>query len=135
MVLDVSVAAQWFIPHERSEFADSILDRVLNEPAYVPALFRWEIQNVLLAAQRSDRLTANEVDEALDTLRDLPIRVEPPGERVFSGSELQLARHYDLTAYDAAYLALALDRRTTLATNDAELSYAARDLGIELLTG
>jgi predicted nucleic acid-binding protein len=134
MVVDVSVAAKWFIPYERSGFADSILDRILDERAYVPALFRWEIQNVLLVAQRSDRLTADEVDEALDTLRDLPIHVEPAGERVFSGSELQLARHYDLTTYDAAYLALALDRRIALATSDAELCSAARDLGIELLS-
>jgi predicted nucleic acid-binding protein len=135
MVVDVSVAAKWFIPQERTEFADSILDRIVGERAYVPALFRWEMQNVLLVAQRANRLTATDVDEALEALGDLPISIEPVGQKAFSGSELQLARHFGLTSYDAAYLALAVHRRAALATSDRELCRAARDLGIELLTG
>lgn len=134
MVVDVSVAAKWFIRGEGSEFAQSILERVLQERAYVPALFRWEMQNVLLVAQRASRLTADDVDEALDALRDLPIYIEPVGERFFSGIEVQLARQYSLTAYDAAYLALAVHRRLPLVTTDAELCYAGRDLGIAVLT-
>lgn len=64
---------------------------------------------------------------------DLPIVVESPGERVFSGSELRLARHYDLTLYDAAYLALAAGRRLPLATLDAALAHAASDLGVTVV--
>jgi predicted nucleic acid-binding protein len=44
---------------------------------------------------------------------------------------LHLARHYGLTPYDAAYLALAATRRIPLATLDTELAHASRDLGIE----
>ena len=44
-----------------------------------------------------------------------------------------LARHYGLTAYAAAYLALALRRRVPLATNDAHLCAAARDLKVDLI--
>jgi predicted nucleic acid-binding protein len=120
---------------ERSEFADRILDRIFAEHAFVPALFRWEMQNVLLAAQRADRLTAEEVDGALETLRDFPIFIARVGERVLPGSELQLARQFGLSAYDAAYLTLALDQRAALATVDDDLCYAARDLEIEVLTG
>jgi predicted nucleic acid-binding protein len=133
IVVDVSIAAKWFIPDDRNRFAGAILDRILVESAYVPALFRWEIQNVLLSAERAGRLTPRDLDDALDSLRDLPILVDPPGERIFSGTEVRLARYYSLTAYDAAYLALAIDRRVALATSDAELCYAARDLGIEVL--
>jgi predicted nucleic acid-binding protein len=135
LVVDVSVAAKWFLPDERNPFAGSILDRILEEGAYVPALFRWEVQNVLLEAERSDRIAQVDVDAALDTLRDLPILVDPSGERVFQGSEVQLARLCGLTAYDAAYLALAASRRIPLATSDDDLCYAARDLEIEVLTG
>jgi predicted nucleic acid-binding protein len=133
VVVDVSVAVKWFLTDERDRFADSILDRTLRGGAYVPALFRWEIQNVLLMAERAKRITPSEVDDALEALRDMPIVVDFPGDRIFSGSEMQLARHYDLTPYDAAYLALAANRHAPLATTDAALMYAARDLGIVLL--
>lgn len=134
LVVDASVAAKWFIPQEHSRFADSVLDTVLVEHGCVPALFRWEIQNLLLAAERADRLTAQDVDDAMETLRDLPITVDRVHERLFVGNELRLARHYDLTAYDAAYLALALHHGAVLATSDAELCRAAKDLGLDLFS-
>jgi predicted nucleic acid-binding protein len=133
MVLDASIAASWFLLDEPDAGAAAILARVAEDGAYVPALFRWEMQSALLGAERASRISPDEVDAALEVLRDLPIIVEPPGERVFSGSELQLARHYDLTPYDAAYLALAAGRRVPLATFDAELAYAASDLGIAVV--
>jgi len=63
----------------------------------------------------------------------LPIVVEPPGERVRFGSELQLARHYALTVHDAAYLALAVNHRVPLATLDADLAKVAVDLNVAIL--
>jgi predicted nucleic acid-binding protein len=132
-VLDVSIAARWFLRHERDDAAAALLARVAEDGAYVPAPFRWEIQSVLLGAERASRIDPNDVDAALDALRDLPIIVESPGDRVFSGPELQLARHYDLTPYDAAYLALAAGRRLPLATLDAALLHAASDLGVAVM--
>jgi len=133
LVLDVSIAARWFLRDERDDGAAALLARVAEDGAYVPALFRWEIQSVLLGAERASRIDPDDVDAALDALRDLPIIVESPGERVFSGSELHLARHYDLTPYDAAYLALAASRRLPLATLDAALVHAASDLGLVVI--
>jgi predicted nucleic acid-binding protein len=132
LVLDVSVAAKWFLRDEKDDGAGAVLARIASGGAYVPALFRWEIQSVLLGAERANRIDPDDVDAALDALRDLPIIVEAAGERVFSGSELQLARHYDLTPYDAAYLALAAGRRLPLATLDATLAHAASDLGVAI---
>ncbi len=129
-VVDVSIAAKWFLADERNSAADSLLDRVLDEGAYVPALFRWEMQSVLLGAERAGRIDADDVDAALDSLRDLPIVFEPSGERFFSGNEVRLARHYELTPYDAAYLCLAASRNIHLATTDGALARAARDLGV-----
>ncbi len=132
-VVDVSIAAQWFLPDERNSAADSLLDRVHGEGAYVPALFRWEMQSVLLGAERANRIGPDDVDAALDSLRDLPIVLEPSGERIFSGNEVRLARYYDLTPYDAAYLCLAASRNIPLATTDGALARAARDLGVDVL--
>ena len=130
LVLDVSIAAKWYLPDEQSRYADALLDRVVSEGAFVPALFRWEIESVLVSAERASRIQADDVDAALDSLRDLPIVLKLRGDRFFSGNEVRLARHYDLTPYDAAYLSLAASQNIPLATFDDALAYAARDLGI-----
>ena len=130
LVIDASVALKWFISDERTSPADALLTRVMLDSAYVSALFRWEAQSALRIAEVAGCIEANEVDDALDTLRDLPIYVEPPGGRYFAGAETRLARHHDLTVYDTAYLAVALTHRLQLATADDALAYAARDLGI-----
>ncbi len=132
-VVDVSIAAKWYLQDEQTAIADGLLDRVRADGAHVPALFRWEIQNVLLSAERALRIEPEDVDDALDSLRDLPLRVESPGDRVFPGNEVQLARLYALTPYDAAYLSLAATLRVPLATMDADLAFAARDLGISII--
>jgi predicted nucleic acid-binding protein len=132
VVLDVSVAVAWFFSDEHAAVAGQLLDAVARDGAYVPALFRWEIQSALFSAERAARIAPDDVDAALAALRDLPIVVESAGERVFAGSELRLARHFDLTPYDAAYLALAADRRVPLATFDAALTRAARELGLDV---
>jgi predicted nucleic acid-binding protein len=132
LVLDASVAVGWFVPDERRAYSLALLERVAVDGAFVPALFRWEIQSALLGAERANRIDPDDVDRAMDLLRDLPVVVDPSGERIFAGSELHLARYYHLTPYDAAYLALAASRRIPLATLDTALAHAARDIGIEI---
>ncbi len=131
LVLDPSVAAKWFLADESVSAASDVLDRLAaGDTAHAPALFRWEIENVLLSALRAGRIDASEIDAALEALRDLPVYLEPAGDRFFSSSEIRLAQAYDLTAYDAAYLASALDLDAELITTDARLAKAARDIGI-----
>jgi predicted nucleic acid-binding protein len=131
-VLDPSVAVKWFLGDETSADADSILDRIVGgEDACAPALFRWEFQNVMLSATRADRITAGDAEAAMESLRDLPIRLEKAGQRFTFGAEYHLAAAYGLSVYDAAYLALAVDLATELVTADIPLDRAARDLGLQ----
>ena len=104
IVVDVSIAASPSIPDDRNRFAETILDRILRGERLCAGSLSLVNSNVLLSAERAGRLTPRDLDDALDSLRDLPILVDPPGERVFSGTEVRLARYYSLTAYDAAYL-------------------------------
>jgi len=107
------------------------LDRIAaGESAIAPDVFRLEIQNLLLSAERMGRIRSDQVDEALERLRDLPIRIENEANRFLPGSELPLARSYDLTTYDAAYIACADDLGLELVTGDAPLDRAARDFGL-----
>jgi predicted nucleic acid-binding protein len=131
LVLDPSVAAKWFLADEQDDAADTILDRIRSgDSVFAPALFRWEIENLFLAALRAGRIGTSEVDDALEALRDLPIHLEATGDRFFPGGEVRLAQAYGLTTYDAAYLSSTLSLDAELVTADAALARAARDLGL-----
>jgi predicted nucleic acid-binding protein len=52
------------------------------------------------------------------------------GARLFLGPTSRLAQQYDLTAYDAEYLALALDHQAALYTGDEALWHAAQAAGL-----
>jgi predicted nucleic acid-binding protein len=131
VVIDISVACKWFLEDERTPDAEIILERILSgEKAAAPLLFEIEIQNALLSAERAKRILAAEVDEALESLHELSIRLQPHDETLAFGNEIALARAYSLSCYDAAYLSVALRLRTELVTADRPLARAARDLGI-----
>ena len=67
-------------------------------------------------------------------LRSLPVRVEAIELEVALSEVLEVARAHDLTAYDAAYLALAARRGLALATADDALRRACQQAGIDLAT-
>jgi len=132
-VLDASIILKWFVEDEMSREADSLLDRTRSEGALVPALFRWEAQSVLTRAAIDSRITESLVDAALEELAALPIVVDHPGAKLIFGGESTLALTYDITPYDAAYLALALDHRIALATADQDLRRAAHDAEVQVI--
>lgn len=131
LVLDTSMAGAWFLPDERSDPTDHLL-RGLNEssPALVPTLFWFEARNLFLTAAKRGRLRADEVLTCMVQLRGLPI--EDVGT-VADTAVLSLAFRRDLTAYDASYLALAIDEGHSLATLDRKMRAAATAEGVALL--
>jgi len=131
LVLDPSVVAKWFLSDEKDLAADHIFDRIQDgELSWAPEIFRWEIQNMLVMAERSGHIEADDVEEALRVLRDLPINIEATGDRFFPGPEIHFARAYDLSLYDAAYVACAVALGGELVTADTTMEHAARDLGL-----
>ena len=132
-VLDASIVLKWFVTDEMSRDANSVLDRTRREGAVVPALFRWEAQSVLTRAVLDCRITESLLDVALEELSSLPITVDHPANELAFGGESGLALRYELTPYDAAYLAVALDYRLALATADNDLRRAAREADVEVV--
>ena len=104
--------------------------RGFDQPARRPVVFRHELRNLLLLAERRNRVSPLEIDEALIMLATLPIVERGPGA---DHDILNLARKHGLTAYDAAYLALALTEGLPLATLDKKLIAAARVENISLI--
>jgi len=67
------------------------------------------------------RLSLQQIREYLDRLTALPIRVEP--NDLWANVRLESrARKWNLPAYDAAYLELALRKDLSLATTDDHLN-------------
>jgi predicted nucleic acid-binding protein len=129
-VLDCSVAVAWFFEDEASAYAQAVEDSLASSAAVVPSLWRLEVANALLMGERRERTTEAKVTQFLTLLNSLPITVddEAPG-RAWS-DVLHLAREHNLTAYDAAYLELALRRGLPLATLDERLKAAAEVAGV-----
>lgn len=132
-VLDSSVALCWCFADEATPETDRVLQRARDEGAVVPSLWRLEIANVLVGAERRGRATRAEVDAALSLLGALNLEIDSETDLRALVEIAGLARDERLTTYDACYLDLALRRGLPLATHDRELAGAARRRGVLLL--
>jgi predicted nucleic acid-binding protein len=131
-VLDNSIVMAWCFEDEHDEYADAVLGSLEDGEAFAPAIWPLETGNVLIAAERRQRLNRAATVHFLELLGALPIRVEQePPERMFK-EVIALAREQGLSTYDASYMDLAMRRGLPLATRDAALAQAARRCGIPL---
>jgi predicted nucleic acid-binding protein len=132
-VLDSSATLAWIYSDEVTPSAQQLFERVADEGALVPALWRLEVANSLTVAVRRGRIDAAFRDAALRDLALLDIATDPQADLHVWTSTLQVADQYRLTVYDAAYLDLALRQTLPLASLDGELCAAAQQAGVELL--
>jgi predicted nucleic acid-binding protein len=132
-VVDASLALAWHFEDELSEYADRVLDRLREDRAVVPSIWPLEVANGLLVAERRGRLSPARLARAVDLFQQLPIFVFEVGAQVALGSVLELGRVHGLSAYDAAYLELAMREGLPLATQDDALRVAAERAGVPLV--
>ena len=132
-VLDASIALAWCFADEAAPATDALLDRLADEEAAAPALWRLEVANALAMAERRGRLSVVGLTRSVSLLQRLAVSIDSEGtERAFR-ELLDLARAERLTVYDAAYLELALRLGLPLATKDAKLRKVGAGLGLALL--
>jgi predicted nucleic acid-binding protein len=103
---------------------------VATSGALVPALFRLEMQNALLQAVRTKRLQRAVVEERLADLDGLDLRVDADSVSLSFQAGFALAERFQLSAYDAAYLELAIRARRPLMSRDEHLRSAARTMQV-----
>lgn len=133
LVVDASITLSWCFRDEQSEQAARVLRLLAADTAVVPGIWLLEVANGLLAAERRGRLSAADVAHVHGLLSDLPVTVGDLTLDEALGSVLDLARTQGLSAYDAAYLELAMREGLPLATRDDELRSAAVRLGVRLV--
>jgi predicted nucleic acid-binding protein len=91
-VLDASSAFPWLFEDEASPRANALLDLIIQQGAVVPALWYIEIENGLGMAERRNRLSPDEVREAVSLLRGLDLVLDKPGPARAFGATLDLMR-------------------------------------------
>jgi predicted nucleic acid-binding protein len=126
-VLDASTVLTWCFPDEEAQKGQDISERIADgDTVVVPSFWRHEILNALLVGERRKRITPELVQSFLADLNRLPVRVDDQAEaEVVFGTTQAICRRHGLTAYDAAYLELAIRDRYSLATTDDALKRAA----------
>jgi len=133
LVLDSSVTLAWVYSDETTKPVRRVFDLITSNGAWVPALWRLEVANILEMGVRRGRNDAAFRDSTLADLSLLPITLDAETDRQASGATLQLAARHRLTLYDAAYLELALRRSLPMATLEIDLRTAAQAEGVKLL--
>jgi len=132
LVLDCSVAISWSFLDENNAYADLVLAMISDTTAILPAIFYWEITNTLLVGERRQRISQDDSRAVLMTLWSMPIAMDSLPTDSILARTWELGRQYNLAAYDAAYLELAIRLELSLATIDNRLIKAAIDCGVFL---
>ncbi len=132
-VLDCSMTLCWCFEDEKTERSESLLDALEGGVTMVPSLWYFEVANALVVAERRGRISRAAAAAFLNLLSALPIVVDPESATHAWSGVITLAREHRLSAYDAAYLELALRRGSPLATRDQRLASAAETLGVPVL--
>ncbi len=121
-VLDASVVLTWCFPDENTALARHVADKLKHgDTALAPSFWPHEVLNALLVGEKRKRISKELVQSFLGDLAALPVQLEQsPAGAVFDRIQL-FSRKHGLTAYDAAYLDLALESGLPLATLDEDL--------------
>lgn len=112
---------------------DACLRQVTSGHAVAPTLWALETANVVNLAVRRGRIPRNDRRHFLDLFQMLPMHLIATDQASALGRVADLADKYDLTAYDAAYLAAAVTLGLPLATRDKALVRAAQAAGVSLV--
>lgn len=133
-VLDASTALGWMLDRPVPAGASQARNLIMaGATPVVPALWRHEVSNGIVMAERRGRLTAGQVATLAADLEEFLQVVEVDSLLVRVSVLIETAQRTHLTVYDAAYLELASRRRLPLATLDEKLREAARRDGLALI--
>lgn len=127
-VLDCSVTISWFMPDENANNDNNLLNQLADEGSIVPSLWKIEVANTLLVAQRRNRITSAHREKILHELEHLPIEIDNEMTHRAWHEISELAEKHSLTVYDSTYLELALRLELPLATYDKSLINACKRL-------
>ena len=129
LVIDASVVLKWYLSdEEHGERALDILEGHVSDRFFLiaPALLEFEVANSLAIAKRRARVGDDDALKAMDGFTNLGIGLYPLSPHF--PKVLVYCDRYKISAYDAAYVAIADDLKTQLVTADKRLFNSTRKL-------
>lgn len=119
LVIDTSVLIAVLVSEpERAQ----IIKKTEGYDLIAPGSVHWEIGNALAAMLKRKRITLEQAKATLLSYEQIPIRFRDVDLEL----AMEIARQYDLYAYDAYIIACAHENRCALITLDKNLLNAAR---------
>lgn len=137
-VLDNSVTMRWFFgdgSEQALQYAVRVLDAMTATEAIVPGIWSLEVANVLARAEAKGLVSEARSEAFVGMLGRMDIATDPATSVHALSDTLHIARRYRLSAYDAAYLELALRAALPIATLDDDLLRAAELAGVVRFAG
>ena len=128
IVVDTSVLIKWIktkneqLLQEARRLLRQVEAKLLD--VRVPALLLYEVGNILLL--KTD-LDTGSLDQAIEDLEALPFIVAPPATPLLKRAA-RVGKQFNLTFYDASFLALAVELDCPLITADGPFFEPARSL-------
>lgn len=133
IVLDASAALAWCFREEAQDYPAILRQHLGSAQAVVPGIWPLEIANSIAAALRRKKIEPAEVTRFLAIIEELGVLIDPLTAEKALKETLAIATERDLTAYDAAYLELAMREGAQLATLDGDLRRAATEAGVRVI--
>ena len=133
IVIDCSLTMAWSFTDAATPYTEGVLDLLKNQTAMVPDIWHLEVANILLVGERRKRITPAQSKAFLEFLSQLPILWDTETSTQAFRETLLLAREHKLSAYDAAYLELAIRQNLPLASLDDPLVKAAAAAGVPVV--
>ncbi|HZD55824.1 MAG TPA: type II toxin-antitoxin system VapC family toxin [Anaerolineales bacterium] len=125
MIIDANVILRAFFPDEAQEKAQAVIRDHVAERVKLkaPGLLPYELSNAVWQAERRDRISQDQADQIISSMEGLLVEIQP----LEWGEMLPMARRFERSAYDAAYLTLAQKLGEQLLTGDKRLYNAVRE--------
>jgi len=120
MIIDASVILKGFFPDSGGKVQAQTLIRdysLSGVELLAPTLLPYEVANAVVRAAGRGYIEPQMAEEILDIFQELAIPTTGPSLMLV----LELARRYERSVCEAAYLALAQEEETQLITGDRQL--------------
>jgi predicted nucleic acid-binding protein len=133
IVIDASAIVPTLLSSELTPMARTVSAEFVGRSLLAPSHLPIECLNALVTAGRVGVITRDEIVQRLGLLFELPIQYEAVPDRDRSSAAVEVAARHRLSAYDAAYLELAVRTEAGLASFDKKLRRAAVAENVPLL--
>ena len=130
-VLDASVALTFVLRDEDDAEAARLLSSVRRATIIAPLIWRAEVLNGLVNAQRRKRIDVAGIQQGIALIDGLDVEIDL--QSIDLSAIYQLATRHRLTVYDALYLDLAAREGVGLATHGDDLKRAAKAANVTII--